>query len=408
RSARPCVMVVDDTQEMLAYITELLQDECDVVTAADGELAWALLQRTSVQAIVSDVMMPNLDGLGLTARLKASASFSHVPIILLTARRGSGASVTGLESGADDYVAKPFSPIELKARVRAVLRMGQVQTELRHKSHQAGMAEIATSVLHNVGNVLNSVNVSAGLVTDKVQTSKVRGLMRAVELLDEHSGDLADFLTQDARGKLLPSYLGQLAQTLVAEQQDIIAELRQLANSVDHIKDVVATQQSYARASGVVEAVLVRDLVEDALRMNASALARHDVSVIKQFADLPMLALDKHRVLLILVNLISNATYAMDGVRDRPHQLTLQAQAPSPQTLRIRLVDNGEGIAPENLTRIFSHGFTTRQTGHGFGLHSCVLAAREMGGTLSVHSDGPGLGATFTLELPINTAQSIQ
>ena len=406
--ARPRVMVVDDTPDMLAYVTELLQDECDVVTAADGELAWALLQRVPVQAIVSDVMMPNLDGLGLTARLKASASFSHVPVILLTARGGSDASVTGLESGADDYIAKPFSPVELKARVRAALRMGQVQAELRDKSHQAGMAEIATNVLHNVGNVLNSVNVSAGLVTGKVQTSVVRDLTRAVELMDAHTADLADYLTQDARGKLLPSYLRQLAQTLVAEQQDVVEELRQLAKGVDHIKEIVATQQSYAGAAGVVEAVLVRDLVDDALRMNAGALARHGVSVVKQLADLPLLRLDKHRVLLILVNLISNAKYAMDGVHDRPHQLTLQAEAPSPQSLRIRLADNGKGIAPENLARIFSHGFTTRSNGHGFGLHSCVLAAREMGGTLSAHSDGLGLGATFTLELPISAAEGIQ
>jgi two-component system, sensor histidine kinase ChiS len=404
---RPCVLVVDDTPDVLAYIAELLQDECEVVTAADGELAWALLQRVPVQAIVSDVMMPNLDGLGLTARLKATAGFAHVPIILLTARGGSGASVTGLDTGADDYIAKPFSPAELKARVRAVLRMGQLQTQLRDRSHQAGMAQIATNVLHNVGNVLNSVNVSAGLVTHRLQTSQVAGLTQAVALMDEHAEDLADFLCRDARGKLLPSYLGQLAQALVAEQHDVIEELRQLAKSVDHIKEIVATQQSYARAAGVVEAVLVRDLVDDALRMNAGALARHEVSVVKQLADLPLLPLDKHRALLILVNLISNAKYAMHCVHDRPRQLTLQAEAPSLQTLRIRLVDNGEGIAPENLARIFSHGFTTRRNGHGFGLHSCVLAAREMGGTLTAHSDGPGLGATFTLELPINALESI-
>jgi signal transduction histidine kinase len=408
RGARPCVMVVDDTPDLLAYVTELLQDECEVVTAADGELAWALLQRVPVQAIVSDVMMPNLDGLGLTARLKASAAFSHVPIILLTARGGSDASAAGLDSGADDYVAKPFSPDELKARVRAALRMEQMQAQLRDKSHQAGMAEIATNVLHNVGNVLNSVNVSAGLVTGRMQASQGAGLARAVKLMDEHAGDLADFLTRDARGKLLPSYLGHLAEALAAERQDVIAELRQLEKGIDHIKEIVTTQQSYARAAGVVEAVRVRDLVDDALRMNAVALARHDVSVVRQLDDLPLLQLDKHRLLLILVNLISNAKYAMDGVHDRPHQLTVQVQAPSPQTLRIRLVDNGEGIAPENLTRIFSHGFTTRSNGHGFGLHSCVLAAREMSGTLAAHSDGPGLGATFTLELPIKAAEGIQ
>jgi two-component system sensor histidine kinase ChiS len=408
RSGRPRVMVVDDSPVMLLLITELLQDECDVVTAVDGELAWAQLQHTPIDAVVSDVMMPNLDGFGLTARIKSSATFSHVPVILLTARGGGDASVTGLACGADDYIAKPFSRVELKARVNAVLRMGRVQAELRHRSRQAGMAEIATSVLHNVGNVLNSVNVSAGLVTSRVQASRVSGLARAVKLMDEHAADLGDFLTHDPKGKLLLPYLGQLSQALEAEQRDLVEELRRLARSVDHIKQVVATQQSYARAAGVVEAVLVHDLVDDALRMNAGALEHHRVTVVKQVADLPLLPLDKHRVLLILVNLISNAKYAMDGVVDGDRRLTLTVDADQPQRLRIRVADNGEGIAAENLTRIFSHGFTTRQNGHGFGLHSCVLAAQEMGGTLSAHSDGPGLGATFTLELPINTGDGIR
>jgi two-component system sensor histidine kinase ChiS len=408
RTGRPRVMVVDDSPLMLVLITELLQDECDLVTAADGELAWAQLQHTPIDAIVSDVLMPNLDGFSLTARVKSSASFSHVPVILLTARAGGDASATGLACGADDYIAKPFSPVELKARVNAVLRMGRVQAELRHRSRQAGMAEIATSVLHNVGNVLNSVNVSAGLVTSKVQASKVSGLSQAAKLMNEHAADLGDFLTQDAKGKLLLPYLGQLSQALEAEQQDVIEELRQLASSVDHIKEIVATQQSYARAAGVAEAVLICDLVNDALRMNASALEHHRVKVVKEVADLPMLPLDRHRVLLILVNLISNAKYALDGVIDRDHQLTLKVDAEQPRRLRIRVSDNGEGIAAKNLTRIFSHGFTTRQNGHGFGLHSCVLAAQEMGGTLCAHSDGPGLGATFTLELPINTGEGIR
>jgi signal transduction histidine kinase len=288
---------------------------------------------------------------------------------------------------------------------RANEQLRETQGELVTTARQAGMAEIANNVLHNVGNVLNSVNVSAGLVSSKMRDSKARGLAKAVQLMNEHAADLGDFLTRDEKGKMLPAYLNKLVAALATEQQSVVEELGSLTKSIDHIKDIVATQQSYAGASSVVEAVQVRDLLEDALRMNAGAMARHQVTVIKEFADVPLLLLDKPRLLQILVNLIGNAKQAMDSVIDRPHQMTLRmdvANLVDRGNLRVRVEDNGEGIAPENMARLFVHGFTTRKNGHGFGLHSCALAAKEMGGRLLAHSDGAGKGAAFTLELPIN------
>jgi signal transduction histidine kinase len=283
----------------------------------------------------------------------------------------------------------------------------EVQAELVTTARQAGMAEIATNVLHNVGNVLNSVNISAGVVSSRMHDSKARGLAKAVELINDHAADLGEFLTRDERGKLLPGYLNKLVAALAAERQEVLDELKLLARSVDHIKDIVATQQAYAGTVSIIEAVQIHDLLEDALRMNAGALARHQVSIIKHFAELPVLQLDKHLVLQILVNLIGNAKQAMDATTDRLHQLTLRtdvAERAGERRLQIRIEDNGEGIAPENMARLFAHGFTTRKHGHGFGLHSCVLAAKEMGGTLTAKSDGAGKGAAFTLELPIKTA----
>lgn len=199
------VLVVDDSPEMLSYLSELLHNDYIVATAADGEQAWALLQRRPIDVVVSDVMMPELDGFGLTARIKASAGFAHLPVILLTARGGSEACVSGLESGADDYIAKPFSPLELKARVRAALRMSQVQTELHAKSRQAGMAEIATTVLHNVGNVLNSVNISAELVSGQMRASKAQGLRKVAQLMNEHVNDLSDFSPETRKERCCPT-----------------------------------------------------------------------------------------------------------------------------------------------------------------------------------------------------------
>ena len=295
-----------------------------------------------------------------------------------------------------------FRREEADEAVRKAREQQAAQRQLMENARQAGMAEIATNVLHNVGNVLNSVNVSVELLAGKVRDSEATGLARAVRLLDEHADDLGDYLMRDARGKLLPAYLRQLAQALADERVSLGDELAALTKSVRHIKEIVATQQSYAGASSVVEAVQVRDLIEDALRIDTGGLAGQ-VRVVKAFAEVPLLLLDKHRVLLILVNLISNARFAMNGMPDACHQITLRLEVVRQCTLQVVVADNGEGIAAENLTRIFAHGFTTRKDGHGFGLHSCALAAREMGGTLAAHSDGPGRGAVFTLELPIQT-----
>ncbi|MGR0140077.1 DAHL domain-containing protein [Pseudomonas sp. RSP] len=268
----------------------------------------------------------------------------------------------------------------LEQRVeRRTQQLKDAQSELLDSARQAGMAEIATNVLHNVGNVLNSVNISA---------------------------DLGTFLTEDEKGKLLPGYLNQLVDVIAVEQQGMTDELAQLSKSVDHIKDIVSTQQSYAGAATLLEPVHISDLMEDALRMNAGALSRHHVTVVKEYAPVPEILADKHRLLLIMVNLISNAKYAMSNLNDRPRQMTLKVQALADNTLQISVKDDGEGIPAENMTRIFTHGFTTRKEGHGFGLHSCALAAVEMSGQLSAHSDGPGLGAIFTLTIPMTPAGS--
>jgi signal transduction histidine kinase len=219
--------------------------------------------------------------------------------------------------------------------------------------------------------------------------------------MDEHAADLGEFLTRDEKGKLLPGYLNGIAQALAQEQQQMIQELAQLINSVDHIKSVVSTQQSYAVGSSMIEPVQIRDLAEEALRLHGDSFARHHVTVVREFEPVPLVLVDRGRVLQILVNLISNAKNAMEDLQDAPRRLTLRVDVAAGSRLRIAVKDDGDGISAQNLTRIFAHGFTTRKSGHGFGLHSCALAASQMGGTLTAHSEGPGRGATFTLEFPI-------
>lgn len=295
---------------------------------------------------------------------------------------------------------------KLEQRVQERTReLKEAERELVDAARMAGMAEIATNVLHNVGNVLNSVNISAELVTRKLKTSKTQGLGKAVRMMNEHATDLGQFITEDEKGKLLPRYFNELVDSIATEQGLLIEELAQLTKSIDHIKEIVTTQQTYAGAARLIEPLNVADLFEDALRMNSGALSRHQVAVIKDYQDIPMIMGDKHRLLLILINLISNAKAAMSNV-EPPREITLGVRIVDQTTLCVSVKDRGEGIAPENQARIFNHGFTTRKDGHGFGLHSCALAAVEMNGRLQVKSDGPGQGALFTLEIPLELATS--
>lgn len=281
------------------------------------------------------------------------------------------------------------------------------QSELFATARKAGMAEVANNVLHNVGNVLNGVNVSATLVSNRMRASKSQRLAQAVGLMNERAADLGEFFASDAKGKLLLGYLNKLVSALAEEQQTVVEELGSLTRSIDHIKEIIATQQSYAGTSSLLEFAHIGDLLRDALKMSADAMARHQVTVISEIDAVPAMLLDKHLVLQILVNLIANAKHAMDGASEPQHRITLRVHEIAFDTdrrLRIEVCDNGEGIRPEHLPSLFTHGFTTRKNGHGFGLHSCALAAKQMGGALTAHSDGPGKGATFTLELPLQVS----
>jgi signal transduction histidine kinase len=281
------------------------------------------------------------------------------------------------------------------------LELENIHKQLVEASRLGGMAEIATNVLHNVGNVLNSVNVSASLIVDSVKKSKTSSLAKVVRLLQEHRPDLGTFITSDPRGKQVPDYLAELSEYLLADQMATLREMESLRGNIEHINEIVAMQQRYATVSGVKEIVDITDLLEDSLRINGGALSRHKVAVIRQFENVPPMNIEKHKILQVLVNLVRNAEYACRESDRADKRLTLRV-ANGDGRVKISVIDNGIGIPPENLTRIFNHGFTTRKDGHGFGLHSGALAAKEMGGSLTVHSDGSGRGAAFTLELPVS------
>jgi signal transduction histidine kinase len=268
------------------------------------------------------------------------------------------------------------------------------------------MAEVATGVLHNVGNVLNSANVSVSLLREAVRNSELPQLARTVGLLETRRDTLAEFLRDDARGRLVLPFLGQLSTQLDAEHRRLAEEIGTLQRSIEHIKEIVAMQQTFARTAAVIEEVSAAELLRHCLEIHQGSLDRHQVRFELEIApDVPALTTDRHNVLQILNNFVSNAIHATKAKLPGQRLIVVRAERLDADRVALSVRDNGAGIPPENLPRIFRLGFTTRKDGHGFGLHSGVLAARSLGGALDVFSAGAGQGATFTLTLPIRLAE---
>lgn len=298
---------------------------------------------------------------------------------------------------------------QIAAKDRAHSELAAAQQRLIELSREAGMAEIATGVLHNVGNVLNSVNVSTSLVAGRIRESRVDNLVALIGMLEQHSDDVSGFLANDPKGQRVLPYLTKLGGHFQAERDGLLQELEMLSSHVGHIKQIVATQQSYAKVSGLVENVRLSEMMNDAIRILDPGFARHGIRVERDFETLPEIAAEKHKILQILLNLLRNAKQALKEVdAAAPKTIRVCVRRKGERRITLSVQDNGVGLPPENLTRIFGHGFTTKADGHGFGLHSCALAASEMGGSLRAESDGPGKGATFTLELPLKLAEDMK
>jgi len=297
---------------------------------------------------------------------------------------------------------------DITDRKRAEIELKNTHEKLLETSRMAGMAEVAADVLHNVGNVLNSINVSTTVITEKVSESEVANLEKLASIVNDHIEDLGTFFTEHPQGKHIPVYLTEVSKLLIDEQAETISRLQVLSDNVQHIKDIVSTQQSYAKVSGVEVTTSITRLVEDAIQINSAGLQRHGTRLIREFEELPDVEINKQKVLQILVNLISNAKYASSSSEKEEKIITIRIYKHVEDQFRIVVSDNGVGISRDNLTRIFSHGFTTKKHGHGFGLHSSALASKEIGGSLTVHSDGVRQGAAFTLELPFKPAEIVK
>jgi two-component system, sensor histidine kinase ChiS len=420
----PTILVADDTPEMRRLLTSVLNDQYTVVTAEDGEQGTELARRIMPDLIISDVMMPITDGYEFCRRMKDNPATARIPFVLLTAKADRTMKIEGLEIGADDYLVKPFDTEEMRARVRSLLRLRALdrkldernaelehtltalqntQTQMLQMAHLAGMTEIATGVLHNVGNVLNNVNISTTVLGERLRQLRIDGLSKVVNLFEEHADDLEAFLAKDRRGRQVREYLGSLAKTLAADQQELLAELGFLSDKVQHIRNIIVTEQNYAKRVSFKERCDLSALVDDVLLMRSHSLQKDRIEVVRDFDELPPMILERSKLLQVIENLVKNAIESIVSYDGEKRRIEIQLKRASGDRVRLTVHDSGRGIEPDHASRIFNFGFTTKKSGNGFGLHSAANALAEMGGKISAHSEGVGFGATFALEIPLVT-----
>jgi len=278
-------------------------------------------------------------------------------------------------------------------------KLKETNQKLVEASRRAGMAEIATNVIHNVGNVLTSVKVAVAQSVEINDNLPLEKVGKVAELIEEHRAD-ENFFKAGNRGSHIPQYLRELAKNLKSDQVEFRKELADTRRHLEHISQIVAQQQLHATALKVIERVNLSDLISDAILMSSSSLQKHKIDITCDFEDGLFVETDEHQVMQIIVNLIRNAKHACLESDTLPRGIKIFAANAASDQFTISVVDNGVGIAKENFAKLFNHGFTTREQGKGFGLHSSANSARELGGSLSFKSDGIDKGATFVLTLP--------
>ena len=335
----------------------------------------------------------------------------RIPIIMLTGTTDREIDLQAIKLGAADYVIKGETNPGLLERVirharerrKSLIEREALTQQLVESSRRLGMAEVASDVLHNVGNVLNSLNVSAGLIAQHVRDMPIQDVNRASSLLEAHQDDLGTFLTQDSKGQRIPGFLMQLGIHLRDQHAQTCEDLDTLIGQIEHVKDIIATQHDIARTSSIHEPIILKDLIEAALATHSSELEKNQIALTRDYEDLPQMITDKQIVNQIVANLIANAMEAIRQQGQGPHRLTVRIQLDAEQdnAISLQVIDTGIGIPPANLHRIFAQSLASDSGKQGSGLHSNANAAKKLGGSLTAHSDGSGSGATFTLELPV-------
>jgi signal transduction histidine kinase/streptogramin lyase len=272
----------------------------------------------------------------------------------------------------------------------------QTRNELAENAHKAGMADIATGVVHNIGNVLNSIGTSNTIAGEVLNKSKFEGLFKANKMLLENSDQIDEFLKNDPKGKKLIQYYGKLDAALKDELELLKQHHQRMEKKVQLINNVINAQQNYANINLNRETLYLNHILEDTLTIFSTSLERHGITVRKEIKPTGLVEVQKTKLVHVILNLLKNAKEAMKEADVKEPVIDIKLHQVHEQVI-LKVSDNGKGIAAENLKKIFNQGFTTKSKGHGFGLHSSANYMKEMNAEIKVQNKPTGRGAEFIL-----------
>lgn len=291
---------------------------------------------------------------------------------------------------------------ELQKHLNTMLiKLSKTKSTLIETSRSAGIAEITTSILHNVGNVLNSINISIALLTEHIKQPYIDQLPKILTLLEENQDDLTNYLKNDEKGKLFFPYFRKLTEHLEQQREGLQSELERLNSNLEHVNQVIAIQQSSGNlGANLLEKIRLEELLEDVIILFSNRMRRLNINLERQYGEVPLFLSAKTKIQQVVINCLKNAIEALSSSDVVEKRLIIKMGFINQNSICVEITDNGVGIKKEHLKKLFSFGFTTKTEGHGYGLHNSVLIAKELGGDLRAVSGGVNQGATFIFEIP--------
>lgn len=426
------VLIVEDrradfllTQSELSKVTRP-RHECTL--AENFDQALELLESDRFDVCLVDQDLGGVGGVDLIVQARERNVLT--PMIVLTGVGSRELDFASMHAGAADFLHKnEATAAALERSIRYAIqneldrrklesvnqqlrqeihRTLELQSQLISASRQAGMAEVASGVLHNVGNAMNRISVSAGLMIEKcVSIAKPCDTLDRVEVeLNRALNDETESADSSSQSEGLIRLLAAIRRGLATVQEEMTGELDVVRSQVETVNRILQAQEVYAKAEILPESVEFAALIDHAIDAALAAVPAHDVQVVREYEDQPVGISSSSRIMSIVTNLISNAVYAVSSA-DRANPQVRVSLREHDESVRIVVVDNGVGIELQDLNRIFSQGYSTRSNGLGVGLHASILAARELNGSLTAESRGPGRGAEFILEIPLQPAWDV-
>ncbi len=433
------VLVVDDNTANLNLVSVTLENyQTECVTS--GEEALEVVHQFKPDIILLDIMMAGIDGYEVCQRIKEDLSISDVKIILVSAKRDLEDRLEGYAVGADDYLSKPFDPDELLAKVdvfaksklaekcweqsedelRKVneeLRINQIKIkelnkkleekvlersekledahrEIVQKDYKSNIADITSGTLHNVKNIMNSIKISSQMASRFVDGNALSGFRKANKLLENNIDAIEEFICEDPKGPKLMSFYLELEKVLEKESKEFHNDMTRLGERIEAMEQIVSTQQKYG--GNAVESVVLEHIIEDSLTMFLNNEGKGEMTIVRNYGNTPPVLVHKAKTVHVLINIIKNAKEAMMNLPAEKRILQISTSIENAYAL-IKMEDGGIGIPLENQKKLFDFGYTTKNLGHGFGLHSCLAYMREMNGDIEVESKGEGQGTSIVL-----------